>query len=213
MGHARIIPIEKGNATVKTADIGLVFDDRIYSSSWAKFRFLDGIPHELWFGSDHTSLGSITVIGSGDHICYLGFDEKKSIERCLSVYPKAQLSVNQKSATQIIQKIMDIWTGTSDEMICVNVSGTDFQRDVWGALMKIPKGHVVSYGTIAKYIGRPKAVRAVGSAVGANPVSLFIPCHRVVQSSGNIENYGWGDAIKQKILRMECNKSPIVTPE
>lgn len=72
--------------------------------------------------------------------------------------------------------------------------------------MKIPKGHVVSYSTIAKYIGRPKAVRAVGSAVGANPVSLFIPCHRVVQASGKIENYGWGDAIKQKILKMECNK-------
>jgi AraC family transcriptional regulator of adaptative response/methylated-DNA-[protein]-cysteine methyltransferase len=197
---------------MKTSDIGLSFDDKLSRSNWAKFKLVDGVPDELWFGTAPTSLGLMTVVGVGDDICYLGFDEGRTIERCLEFFPKADIISNQKKATVMIHKIMDIWNEKSDNMIRVIVNATDFQKDVWNALMKIPNGHAVSYGTIAEYIGRPKAVRAVGSAVGANPVSLFIPCHRVVQKSGKVENYGWGDAMKQKILRAECanqtSKSP-----
>lgn len=100
---------------------------------------------------------------------------------------------------------MAVWEGKSSDMIRIMVNATDFQKDVWNALMRIPNGYAVSYGTIAEHIGRPKAVRAVGTAVGANPVSLFIPCHRVVQKSGKVENYGWGDTMKQKILKAEVS--------
>lgn len=190
---------------MKTSDIGLVFDDKIARSNWAKFKFVDGMPDELWFGTAPTSLGLMTVVGAGDDLCYLGFDEKKSIERCLKFFPKAEVAVDQGLAKSMIDRIMDIWSGKSSDMVRVIVNATDFQKDVWTTLMKIPNGHAVSYGTIAEYIGRPKAVRAVGTAVGSNPVSLFIPCHRVVQKSGKVENYGWGDAMKQKILKAECS--------
>ena len=189
---------------MKTSDIGLVFVDKMARANWANFKLVDGVPDELWFGSAPTSLGHMTVIGAGDDICYLGFDEKKSIERCLKFFPKAEIAVNQKLAAAMIKKIMAVWEGKSSDMIRIMVNATDFQKDVWNALMRIPNGYVVSYGTIAEHIGRPKAVRAVGTAVGANPVSLFIPCHRVVQKSGKVENYGWGDTMKQKILKAEA---------
>ena len=83
--------------------------------------------------------------------------------------------------------------------------GTDFQKTVWRELLEIPSGKTVSYGSIARKIGRPKAFRAVGSAVGANPISLLIPCHRVVPETGGIGNYRWGSDRKQALLEMEQN--------
>lgn len=87
--------------------------------------------------------------------------------------------------------------------IPLDLRGTDFQISVWQALLKIPKGQVVSYGDVANDIGSPNASRAVGTAVGENPVSLVVPCHRVVQASGKLGNYGWGVGLKEKILKAE----------
>lgn len=81
--------------------------------------------------------------------------------------------------------------------------GTDFQKTVWRALLDIPTGSTTSYGAIAQKIGRPKAFRAVGSAIGANPISLLIPCHRVVPATGGIGNYRWGSDRKQALLEAE----------
>jgi len=81
--------------------------------------------------------------------------------------------------------------------------GTEFQQQVWRKLLEIPPGARVSYGTIAQQIQRPKANRAVGSAVGSNPISLLIPCHRVVPASGGIGNYRWNPERKRALLEME----------
>ena len=85
----------------------------------------------------------------------------------------------------------------------LHVQGTNFQLKVWNALLRIPFGEVVTYGSIAQEIGSPRAQRAVGAAVGANMISLLIPCHRVILSSGVIHNYRWGVARKKAILAME----------
>ena len=85
----------------------------------------------------------------------------------------------------------------------LHLVGTEFQRKVWVSLLKIPRGATATYGEIAAKIGNPYACRAVGSAVGHNPVSLIVPCHRVVPSSGDIGNYRWGRAIKKSILEWE----------
>ncbi len=77
--------------------------------------------------------------------------------------------------------------------------GTPFQRSVWNAMKQIPKGKVTTYGAIAKYLGKPGAVRAVGTAVGRNPFAPEIPCHRVVRSDGGIGNYSGGEGVKTKI--------------
>ena len=94
-----------------------------------------------------------------------------------------------------------------DRWAALSPVGTDFQKQVWRELLEIPSGNRVSYSTVAKNIGRPKAWRAVGSAVGANPIVLLIPCHRVVPASGGTGNYRWGSDRKQAILDIEstCN--------
>ncbi len=91
----------------------------------------------------------------------------------------------------------------TDEPLRLHVRGTNFQLKVWEALLKIPYGTCVTYGDIAREIGSPRANRAVGAAVGANLVSILIPCHRVILSSGVIHNYRWGVARKKAVLAME----------
>ena len=81
--------------------------------------------------------------------------------------------------------------------------GTPFQRDVWKALRAIPYGETQSYGDIARRIGRPKAVRAVGAANGANPISIVVPCHRVIGADGSLTGYGGGLPRKKKLLALE----------
>ncbi len=90
-----------------------------------------------------------------------------------------------------------------DKPLGLHVQGTNFQLKVWEALLKIPHGGLVTYGDVARSICAPKASRAVGAAVGANMISLLIPCHRVILSSGVIHNYRWGAARKKAILAME----------
>ncbi|MFQ6092908.1 MAG: methylated-DNA--[protein]-cysteine S-methyltransferase [bacterium] len=83
------------------------------------------------------------------------------------------------------------------------IEGTDFQRRVWRALLKIPYGQVRSYGWVAREIGRPKAVRAVGGANARNPIAIVIPCHRVVRSDGGLGGYGGGPEVKRELLQIE----------
>ena len=81
--------------------------------------------------------------------------------------------------------------------------GTEFQRDVWQALVELPFGGVCSYAAIANHIGRPKAVRAVGAANGANPIAIIVPCHRVIGKDGSLTGYAYGLAMKQHLLNLE----------
>ena len=87
----------------------------------------------------------------------------------------------------------------------LHLRGTDFQLKVWQALLKIPKGGLCTYGEIAEEIEKSKASRAVGRAIGRNPVSLVIPCHRVIQKTGNIGEYMWGRTRKAAIIGWEAN--------
>lgn len=85
----------------------------------------------------------------------------------------------------------------------LDLEGTEFQRQVWKALRKIPAGRTTSYAELARKIGRPKAVRAAAAACGANPVSLIVPCHRVIGSTGKLTGYRWGIERKQALLTLE----------
>jgi len=85
----------------------------------------------------------------------------------------------------------------------VEQAGTDFQREVWGALREIPRGEVLRYGELAAELGRPGASRAVGAACGRNAVALFVPCHRVVGASGALTGFAWGVDVKRSLLERE----------
>lgn len=86
----------------------------------------------------------------------------------------------------------------------LSMQGTEFQKKVWSALLKIPKGKAITYSELAKNIGKPKAVRAAASAVAKNRIALLIPCHRVIPAGGGVGKYRWGSERKKKILESEC---------
>jgi AraC family transcriptional regulator of adaptative response/methylated-DNA-[protein]-cysteine methyltransferase len=87
--------------------------------------------------------------------------------------------------------------------LALHVKGTNFQLKVWRALLEIPAGSVTTYGTLAAVVGNPSASRAVGTAVGSNPVSYLIPCHRVIRASGELGGYAWGVERKKAMLWRE----------
>lgn len=90
-----------------------------------------------------------------------------------------------------------------DFTLKLHLTGTPFQRKVWDALAEIPFGETVSYGELAEQIGHPRAARAVGSANGANPIPIILPCHRVIASGGGLGGYGYGLPLKRRLLELE----------
>ncbi|MGH8190561.1 MAG: methylated-DNA--[protein]-cysteine S-methyltransferase [Rhodanobacteraceae bacterium] len=110
------------------------------------------------------------------------------------------------------RELEEYFAGTRQRFdVPLHPSGTPFQLEVWGALLAIPYGETVSYADIAKRIRRPRAVRAVGAANGANPLSILVPCHRVIGSHGDLVGYGGGLPIKRWLLAHERRHAPVPT--
>jgi AraC family transcriptional regulator of adaptative response/methylated-DNA-[protein]-cysteine methyltransferase len=161
------------------------------------------------YGCHATPLGELFVAVTSRGVCWLSFQvdetQSQSLKRLKNHFPHAALVQDQAATEDATAQIMKIWRGQGDKTkkLSLDLYGTNFQLQVWQAMLKIPMGMTVSYMTLADALGKPTASRAVGGAVGANPVSLLIPCHRVIQQSGIIENYGWGSARKKALLGME----------
>lgn len=141
-------------------------------------------------------------------ICWLSFqgrkDDEGQVAEMKDDWPAASFAEDEEFIAPLAQRAFAFATQQSlDAPLGLHVHGTNFQLKVWEALLKIPHGCLVTYGDIAAEIGNPKASRAVGSAVGANMISLLIPCHRVILSSGVIHNYRWGAERKKAILAIE----------
>lgn len=114
------------------------------------------------------------------------------------------LDIPGESADNVATQLDEYFNGKRKLFsVHVKLHGTDFQRKVWQACATIPYGETRSYGELATMIGNPKAMRAVGSALGRNAVPILIPCHRVLQSNGNLGGFGWGLNAKQKLLDLE----------
>lgn len=159
------------------------------------------------YGYHPTPVGDILIAQTERGICWLGFvidnDRDIPMQRLLKYWPKAQFIEDAQITALSAQKLLTIWRGEQKSKLNIHLYGTNFQIQVWQALLKIPCGGAVSYQDVAHYLGKPTASRAVGGAVGANPISLLIPCHRVIQASGIIDNYGWGTPRKRLILALE----------
>jgi methylated-DNA-[protein]-cysteine S-methyltransferase len=108
---------------------------------------------------------------------------------------------------EVIRQLQEYFAGTLREFeIPLFMDGTDFQKKVWKDLQKIPYGETITYGELAKRIGDPKAVRAVGAANGQNPLPIIVPCHRVIGSDGNLTGFGGGLENKRKLLELESRQ-------
>ncbi|MCB1532665.1 MAG: methylated-DNA--[protein]-cysteine S-methyltransferase [Alphaproteobacteria bacterium] len=165
------------------------------------------------YGFHPSPLGRLMIARTPRGVCWLAFvvdeDESLPIARMKAHWPLAAFTRDDGGIAELAEAILQIWRGQGDETkkLGLDLYGTNFQLQVWQALLKIPGGETVTYSDIAQKVGRPKAARAIGNAVGANPVSLLIPCHRVIRASGIIDNYAWGSPRKKLILGMESNIS------
>lgn len=151
--------------------------------------------------------GNILVASTPKGICHMAFadDEEKAFSVLRSNFPNA----NFKQVVDLIQQnALYIFTHdwTKPDQVKLHLKGTAFQLKVWETLLKIPAGGLSTYKFIAEKIESPKAVRAVGTAIGQNPVAFIIPCHRVIQSAGTFGNYHWGATRKTAMIGWEAAK-------
>jgi len=150
-------------------------------------------------------LGKALIAATPIGICavFFGDREKPLITELRRRFPKAEISRSADLLRFARDRLMAVFGGASDAHLPLDVRGTAFQARVWESLRTIPPGETRTYAEIAKAIGRPKAVRAVGTACGDNPVSLLIPCHRVVGADGGLHGYRWGLERKRALLARE----------
>lgn len=146
------------------------------------------------------------VVDSADVVRVLDFDNDSPRTRRLMAIHYAGVPVVEGETPPAIRAALDrYFAGEMDALADIpwRVAGTDFQRQVWTALTRIPAGRTESYGQLAARIGRPTAVRAVGLANGANPIGIVIPCHRVIGANGSLTGYGGGIERKRWLLAHE----------
>lgn len=151
--------------------------------------------------------GNIIVASTAKGICHIAFadDEEKAFHSLNINFPNA----TYRQMTDLIQQnALFIFTHDWSKLhqIKLHLKGTDFQIKVWETLLKIPMGRLTTYGNIARHIEKPTASRAVGTAIGDNPVAFLIPCHRVIQSTGIFGGYHWGNTRKTAIIGWEASK-------
>ncbi|MEX0823669.1 MAG: methylated-DNA--[protein]-cysteine S-methyltransferase [Balneolaceae bacterium] len=152
--------------------------------------------------------GKALIASTSKGVCFLSFvsDDKRVVKELFDEYPKAEFTekstVFHQDALEFLQRHQE-----DPSEITLHLSGTPFQLNVWKALLTIPSGSLRTYSDIAEQIDNPKANRAVGSAVGKNPVSFIIPCHRVIRSTGVIGNYRWGSVRKKAMIGWEGAKN------
>jgi len=165
---------------------------------------------EIEYGCHSSPFGRCFIAATDRGICYLEFlvqDQITStvggIRKC---WPRAQFVERQQKTRELMRRIFDFAHEYESAPLHLFVKGTNFQIKVWEALLKIPLGKAVTYEDVARHIGMPKAARAVGNAVGQNPIPFLIPCHRVIKKLGAFGNYGGGKTRKKAMLGWEASR-------
>jgi methylated-DNA-[protein]-cysteine S-methyltransferase len=154
----------------------------------------------------NSPIGDLLLAGDDDGLSLIGFPQGK-----MRHDPEPDWIFNEKPFAAARQQLEEYFAGNRKEFdLPLHLSGTDFQVQVLEELQRIPYGETTSYGDIAKRIGRPKAMRAVGAANGRNPIPIIVPCHRVIGSSGDLTGFGGGLDTKEALLRLEAENSDLL---
>lgn len=211
--HAKKL-LEKNNSLADVAfETGLSATSRLHDL----FISIEGMtPGEYKNGGEQLHInysfaespfGNIIVASTGKGICHLAFadDEKQALQGLKNLFPNASF---RQVVDTIQQNALFIFTQDWKNLsgIKLHLKGTSFQLKVWEALLKVPMGSLTTYADLATSVGNANASRAVGSAVGDNPVAFLIPCHRVIKSTGVIGNYHWGGNRKTAMIGWESAK-------
>lgn len=157
----------------------------------------------IFFGWFHSPFGEVLAMGTARGLCGLAFSEETgrdpAMQDMTGRWPEATFQENPEAVAPWVSAAFGAGGAASLHLI-----GAPFQIKVWEALLAIPSGHVSTYSALAEAIGHPRAVRAVGTAVGRNPVSWLIPCHRALRKSGGLGGYHWGLPVKRAMLAYEA---------
>jgi AraC family transcriptional regulator of adaptative response/methylated-DNA-[protein]-cysteine methyltransferase len=163
---------------------------------------------KITYGFCESPFGECLLANTKRGICYLGFvpeGERSVILRQLfNTWPGSEFTENPTGVCSVTKNIFRIDRHKSTRPFNLQLKGTNFQINVWKALINIPQGWIISYQDIALHIGQPKAFRAVANAVAVNPIAYLIPCHRVIPKTGNIHHYRWGSARKKALIGWEA---------
>src|SRR5947209_15716681 len=164
----------------------------------------------LRYGFHACPFGTAIVIASGRGLAGLAFadagEEQPALADMQRRWPRATYVEDQAGTAAMAQRVFDKNLWRADQPLRVVLIGTDFEVRVWESLLKIPMGRAVCYSDIATKINNPKASRAVGAAVGRNPVSFVVPCHRALGKGGALTGYHWGITRKQAMLGWEAGQ-------
>ncbi len=181
------------------------YDSFITIEEMTSEQYQDNEKNQLiHFDFSTSPFGNLIIASTSKGVCYLAFedDDKKALSDLKQYFPNA-LFLQKRDLLQQNALLLFQNNDNKPTQIKLHLKGTPFQLSVWKALLKIPMGKLSTYKDIATEIGNIKAARAVGTAIGNNPIGFLIPCHRIIQSSGNIGGYMWGPLRKMAMIAWE----------
>ena len=210
LGHAKSLLRERFTTLEAADSVGLSGSSRLHDMflRWEAMSPGDyakgGAGLTIYWGWFESPFGPALVMGTDKGLCGIGFAEEAGTEAAM------QDLVNRWPGATYVEDVMRLrpWVlsafGQDDGEVPMFLIGAPFQIKVWEALLRVPSGMVTTYSEIAQSIGTPRAVRAVGTAVGRNPISWLIPCHRALRKSGGLGGYHWGLERKRMMLAREA---------
>ncbi|MGR7995422.1 MULTISPECIES: methylated-DNA--[protein]-cysteine S-methyltransferase [unclassified Xanthobacter] len=163
------------------------------------------------YGFHPSPFGQALAMSTGRGLCGLAFadagEEVAALADMRARWPNADYVEDPAATAPLVSRIFNPTAWRDDQPLRIVFIGTDFEIRVWETLLRIPMGRATTYSSIAAHVGKPKAARAVGAAVGKNPISFVVPCHRVLGKSGDLTGYHWGLTRKRAILGWEAGKA------
>jgi AraC family transcriptional regulator, regulatory protein of adaptative response / methylated-DNA-[protein]-cysteine methyltransferase len=214
LDHAKRLLREKESVLDTTYEVGLSSTSRLHDLFVTHEAMPPGVFRakgegiDMSWGAAPSPFGTAVVTATDYGISGVGFaDEEVSVddafEDLAGRWPKARFVRDDARIAALAARVFDPTRWNPDDPVKIVLIGTDFEVQVWETLLAIPCGRATTYNDVARRIGRPAASRAVGAAVGKNPISFVVPCHRVVGSNGALTGYHWGVPRKRAILGWE----------
>ncbi|NOZ33645.1 MAG: methylated-DNA--[protein]-cysteine S-methyltransferase [Alphaproteobacteria bacterium] len=213
LDHARRLLADSATVLDTANELGLSSAGRLYDLFVTHEAMPPGIYKakgeglSIRFGFHPSPFGSALVMITDYGLAAIGFsdgDEKSALKDMKSRWPRASYTEEPAMTAPYAARAFDPARWQPDQPLRITLIGSDFQISVWETLLSVPPGRAVTYSGVAAKIGRPKAVRAVGAAVGRNPISFVVPCHRVLGKNAALTGYHWGLMRKQAILGWEA---------
>jgi AraC family transcriptional regulator of adaptative response/methylated-DNA-[protein]-cysteine methyltransferase len=215
LDHAKALLADNGSVLDTTYEVGLSSPSRLHDLFVAYEAMPPGAFRNrgegltMYWGAAPSPFGTAVLTVTDYGISGLGFaDENLSVEAAFTDlanrWPNAEFVRDDRRIAPLAARVFTPDRWSADQPVRVHLIGTDFDVEVWETLLKIPVGQATTYSAIAGRLGRPQAARAVGGAVGRNPISFVVPCHRVVGKAGALTGYHWGVPRKRAILGWEA---------